>query len=358
MRILQIIPNLGCGGAEHFVCDLAIELNNQGQQCDILTLYDIESDNGILSKMAGFVNVYSIQKKSGFQFSTFVKILKFIRKGEYDIVNAHVAAIKYILLACLFHRTSKYYATIHSDAKFEAGYSIEKFSRIIMFKLKLCKAITISEESNQSFNEFYNVKGNLIYNGVSDFVSSDNHIPIRMDKKDIIFFHPASCQEVKNQRMLFNAFKRLEQLYPNVYLYWAGANGVFLELFKSLEPLITGHIKYIGMVNNVRDYLKEADAMCLSSKIEGMPITIIEAFSVGCVPICTPVGGCKNMIKDGENGILSKEVTEDAYFDALKRFVNLSDIDLLSLKKNSQLAFDKYNIHSCANNYLQLYSSK
>ena len=33
---------------------------------------------------------------------------------------------------------------------------------------------------------------------------------------------------------------------------------------------------------------------------EAFPISIIEAFSVGCPVLCTPVGGIVNMIKDGE----------------------------------------------------------
>ena len=48
--------------------------------------------------------------------------------------------------------------------------------------------------------------------------------------------------------------------------------------------------------DGVRDYMIAADAMCLSSKMEGMPMTIIEAFSVGLPALCTPVGGCSSKL--------------------------------------------------------------
>ncbi len=34
--------------------------------------------------------------------------------------------------------------------------------------------------------------------------------------------------------------------------------------------------------------------------LRGMPVTLIECFAVGAIPVCTPVGGIVNVIRDGE----------------------------------------------------------
>lgn len=59
-----------------------------------------------------------------------------------------------------------------------------------------------------------------------------------------------------------------------------GRNDSDITLYKSLIPYMVKQFKYIGPVAHVRDYLAQADAMCLSSKMEGMPMTIIEAFQL------------------------------------------------------------------------------
>ncbi len=52
------------------------------------------------------------------------------------------------------------------------------------------------------------------------------------------------------------------------------------------------------------EYLKMGDAYALCSSYEGMPISLIEAIGVGCIPVCTPVGGIVDVVHNGENGFL------------------------------------------------------
>ena len=48
-------------------------------------------------------------------------------------------------------------------------------------------------------------------------------------------------------------------------------------------------IQLLGELHNPLEYLKMGDAYALCSSYEGMPISLIEAIGVGCVPVCTPV---------------------------------------------------------------------
>ena len=50
-----------------------------------------------------------------------------------------------------------------------------------------------------------------------------------------------------------------------------------------------------------------------------MPVTLLEALSVGCIPICSPVGGIVNVVKHGVNGLLSKDSTEEEYYLTVKK---------------------------------------
>lgn len=102
--------------------------------------------------------------------------------------------------------------------------------------------------------------------------------------------------------------------------------------------------------------MAKADAICLSSLKEGMPMSIIEAFSVGCIPITTPVGGCVNMIENAINGFISQDMSLDAYVKAIESVINLSNIEKQSMKQAGIRTFsEKYSIQTCVDNYIKLY---
>lgn len=356
MKVLQVIPNLGSGGAENFVVELTNELIRQGYDCDVLTLFDVDLKNNLRKKLNSDAKISSIGKRIGLDLKCYFKLYRFIKKGNYDIVHAHVGAIPYLLLSTLLLRKIKFVATIHSEARREAGKSIGKWNRFIMFQHGFCTPVTISEESKSSFDKYYKMNAKMVNNGVSDYVASED-VEIRDNANQLIFIHPASCQKVKNQELLFKAFSKLSSDYPNVKLLWLGSNKNFHDLYDSLMKFFPNCAQYIGVVPNVRDYLAKADAMCLSSKMEGMPMTIIEAFSVGCPPLCTPAGGIVNMIRDGENGLLSDDLEVESYYKMLKSFCDLSKEDRERMKKNAKKSFANYSIEVCAKNYLQIYQS-
>ena len=310
MKILQVIPLLGFGGAEHFTIGLANELIRQGYECDILTLFDIDKNNSLLNKLSPKAHHCSLHKKFGLDLGCYQKLYKFIKKGGYNVVHVHVGAIPYILLSTLLLKNVKFVATIHSEAKREAGRNIMKWSRFFMFRHHLITPVTISEESKKSFDEYYKMDAPMVYNGVPQYRGKGIE-QLRDNDKQLLFIHPASCQKVKNQELLIKAFAKLIKDYPNAKMLWLGSNESFKSLYETLVPYMVPQFKYVGCVPNVCDYLVQADAMCLSSSMEGMPMTIIESFSVGCPALCTPVGGILNMIEDGDNGMLSKSLSSD-----------------------------------------------
>lgn len=357
MRILQIIPTLETGGAEHFVFELSNELCRQGHSVELLTLFETAEDNPLRQRLDKSIKVTSLKKKKGLEPRIFYSVWQFIHRRKFDVVHGHVGAIKYMLFASLFCRKVKFVATIHSEARREAGKSIDKWARKLMFGLKRCVPVTISEESEKSFEEFYGRNGVMIRNGVGPY-TQEKAILLRDNENQIVFLHPASCQRVKNQELLLKGFNRLLDEGVDAKLVWVGSNETFIDLFRSLEPLMKRNVSFLGVVNNVRDYMVAADAMCLSSKMEGMPMTIIEAFSVGLPVLCTPVGGCVDMVKPGKNGYLSDDMTEDSYFRMMKSFVELSKEDRSKMSVDALASFANYSIENCAKRYLQVYGSR
>lgn len=98
-------------------------------------------------------------------------------------------------------------------------------------------------------------------------------------------------------------------------------------------------------------------AMCLPSIWEGLPVTLLEAFSVGCIPICSNVGGIPDVVSSGYNGILSSSPSEEDYYQAMKEFLLLSNEDIGRLSDNCRVSFENYNIVNTVTTYIKTYKS-
>ncbi|HEY2867935.1 MAG TPA: glycosyltransferase family 4 protein, partial [Gaiellales bacterium] len=65
-----------------------------------------------------------------------------------------------------------------------------------------------------------------------------------------------------------------------------------------------GAVQAIGYRADALDVIGAADALCLTSTVEALPMTVLEAMSLGRPVVATAVGGVGEAVADGETGIL------------------------------------------------------
>lgn len=361
MKILHIHPSMGGGGIEAMICALVNEMS-KSNDVTLCTIYSPKKNDVFEQKLSASVHRISLGKnKEGFSVKEIFKIYNVIRNGNYDVVHIHGFFYYYALSVLLLHKKVKFVYTIHSDAAKENSVwdrrliALKKFS----FRHGLIHPVTISKESKRSFTAFYGLDSTLIYNGIPEYVTNDKTDKLRefrLTNKTKLFLHPGRISTPKNQVVLVKAFERLVKDGLDVVLLIAGSKQD-LQIWERIEPYLSKHIVYLGERNDVRDLLSEADAFCLPSIWEGMPVTLLEAISVGCIPICSPVGGIPEVVMNGVNGFLSENSSEDAYFQTLKHFMSLSDSDITKLREHCLDSFKKYQISEVAKKYIEVYNS-
>lgn len=129
--------------------------------------------------------------------------------------------------------------------------------------------------------------------------------------------------------------RRVKKQIPSaVFNYLGGEGDVNLTDIK--EYLDDGSINYLGVVNDVRQYLEDCSVFVLPTYREGLPVSIIEAESVGRAIITTNAVGAKETVKNGYNGFLVEtknldELTEKAIY----LLENKEQIELMG--KNSRI---------------------
>ena len=96
-----------------------------------------------------------------------------------------------------------------------------------------------------------------------------------------------------------------------------------------------------------------SDAFIIPSLMDNLPNTVLESLMCGTPVIGFPVGGIPDMVIDGENGILAKEISVQALQEAMCLFFETSDgFDINKIRKD---AINRYDLSIQAKKYIRLF---
>ena len=60
-------------------------------------------------------------------------------------------------------------------------------------------------------------------------------------------------------------------------------------------------------------FYNQLDVFAVASRHEGEPLTLVEAMAAGCFPVCYDAGIVPELITHGENGLILKERSPEAF---------------------------------------------
>ena len=361
MKILEIIPQLSSGGGERFVVDLCNELSKE-HDVTLMVLHSLDKVDFYLKEVSNNVRVVSMNKRMGLDIGLLFRVYRYIRREKPDVVHTHLRAIMYIAFAIMRKHGVMHCHTVHNAADKEAGGSfISSGMRKFCFHHGWITPITISAESLHSFRKYYGMDAPMIFNGrnvdagmlVSDEVK-EQFKQYRHTNKTRVLISLARIDPVKRQTLLARVVMRLKREgYDLTVLFIGGERDA--QMTAELRSYNDEAIQLLGELHNPLEYLKMGDAYALCSSYEGMPISLIEAIGVGCIPVCTPVGGIVDVVHNGENGFLSDGIGEESYYKTVKRFLSLTDVQLKDMKQKALATYGPFSMYECARNYVRLF---
>jgi glycosyltransferase involved in cell wall biosynthesis len=124
----------------------------------------------------------------------------------------------------------------------------------------------------------------------------------------------------------------------------------------SLEDNKPALVQFTGWQTQVDGVLAGLDLVCLSSKNEGTPVSLIEAQAAGKYILTTNVGGVADILEP-QNGVTIEPQNEKAYCEALLTIVN--DLEKLNAQavNSQQLIIQKFSYHRLVKDMDNLYLS-
>lgn len=349
------------GGIESVICSIAGEMARQGHDVTVCSIYRPKQDDIFWYQLPENVHRDTLGKETtGFSLREVFAVYRYIRRGHFDVVQLH-GFLYYFFFAVVMLPRQRFFYTFHSDARRENFKWDARFFPLkkLVFRLGLVRAITISPASQQSFRDLYGCSSSLCENGIPMPAVDDSPNVVdeaRLTPSTRVFLHPGRITEAKNQLVLVRVFRRLIEEGQDVVLLIVGKEEDD-AILQQLRPYFSDRIRYLGLRTDVPSLLARADAMCLPSVWEGLPITLLECLAVGCIPVCSPVGGIVNVVEDGRNGLLSASSAEDDYYRAMRRFLVLDADGVARMKQQVRASFQPYHISHTVEKYLAAYAA-
>jgi glycosyltransferase involved in cell wall biosynthesis len=102
--------------------------------------------------------------------------------------------------------------------------------------------------------------------------------------------------------------------------------------------------------------LPRADIVCMPSYREGLPRVLIEAAACGLPMVSTDVPGCREIVRDGENGYLVPPRDGPATADAITRLVADADARRRMGENSRALALKDYAVDDFVARTLAVYA--
>ncbi len=113
-----------------------------------------------------------------------------------------------------------------------------------------------------------------------------------------------SLTPVKNHAGLIEAFADVRRRLPRARLAIAGIGELREELQRRASALPPGAVTLLGERRDVARLLAAADVFVLSSRSEGLSLSLVEAHAMGRSSLATDVGGNGEVLQHGITGLL------------------------------------------------------
>jgi glycosyltransferase involved in cell wall biosynthesis len=306
MRILLVVTNADLAGAPIHVRDLALRLDQWGHSVHVVfgengPVRDQLQAEGIATDCVPTLrsNIHPLQ-----DIASWRALSAIARRVQPDVLHLHSSKAGLVgrLVAWRLGLPAVY--TVHGWG-FGPGrrWHVALFVRLTEW---LCRPFTrryiaVSHTDRRIGARALALNADricTIYNGTA-FVAK----PHLADSRRLSLIMVARNDHPKDYPTFFKALARAD--FDEAMVVGHGTDApLFIAQARELLGAKVDRVKFLGARSDVEILLEQANVMVLSSRFEGLPISLIEAMSKGLALLGSRVGGVPELVEDGVNGWL------------------------------------------------------
>ena len=143
---------------------------------------------------------------------------------------------------------------------------------------------------------------------------------------EIVIGNIAALTDHKGQVYLVDAAPRVIERFPNARFFIVGEGELRPMLQERIDRLgLGGKMILTGFLRDVGDALAAMDLFVLSSHLEGLCTSLLDAMIMRVPVVATRTGGVPDVVKDGTNGYLAEPRNPEQLADCIIRLLEDRD---------------------------------
>lgn len=297
-----------------------------------------------------------------------IELIKIYRTEHPDIV--HHVAMKPVLYGTTAARIAKIPIIINALAGL--GYvfiSNRSRANILRFLISVAFRLTLNSQNTKLIIQNPDDFEFLVTSGL---VKPDNVTLIKGSGVDTCEFVPAPEHEGEPiillvSRMLWD--KGVKEFVDSAKLLVEGGTRARFVLIGRNDPANPtsiptstleswqnqNYVEWWGYREDIPAVLQKSHVVCLPSYREGLPKVLIEAAACGRPIVTTDTPGCREIVRDGENGFCVPIRDANALAKAIRRLIDDPGLRKKMGKRGREIALKEFSVDKIISETLALY---
>ncbi|WP_439677393.1 glycosyltransferase [Embleya sp. MST-111070] len=321
VRVLWLAKGLGRGGAEQLLVNCARHLDDERYEVEVA--YVLPWKDALVPTLRGLgITVHCL----GGGRSWPLRLRTLVRARGYGLIHTHmpVPAVAARVVGAgvpIVHTEHNMWPRYRRPTRLANAWTYRRNSGVIAVSSAVAESIVPGRLRP-------GVSPTVIHHGpdLGDAFAGPGareraRRMLDLDQDAFIVGTVANFTPKKDQLGLLDAHARVRDRHPGALLVLIGSGPLEATLRERANRAdLKGSVVFTGSRGDVPTLLSAFDVFALSSRQEGLPVSLMEAMTVGLPSVVTAVGGMPEIVTDGIEGVVVPPGDPRAFGDALASF--------------------------------------
>lgn len=211
----------------------------------------------------------------------------------------------------------------------------------LMYRTAVKKAKTVFFENDFNAAEFVDRKicpksQQTVLNGAGVDLEDYAAVPYPSEEGGVHLLYLGRIMKEKGVGELFQVAPKIKEKYGDKVVF--DVVGFFEDEYKELVEDLgeKGVIVFHGFQPDPKPYYAMSHAVLLPSYHEGMSNVLLESAATARALITTDIPGCREAVREGENGFLCKKEDTQTLKTCMEKFLDLTEQERCEMGQNSR----------------------
>jgi len=369
VNVLQILGGSAYGGGTEMIHAIVTSLLNAGYSVTLVAT-DAKTQKQFAKLGIDVVSIPQMRRAVNpiFDVISLVKLIRLIRAGDYDVVHTHTSK------AGLLGRFAAWVSGVPVIIHHVHGFAFHEFSgRISRWLYRAleraaahwCHSIVSvnNEDREEALRLGIGKHGQVITieNGVNQErfdQSADSSLVRRelgIDSSGYLVGFIGRLSAQKNPATFLRAAKSISTRIPDAHFVLAGEGPDMERMQQLARDLSVPNVHFLGFRRDIPEILAAMDLFVLTSRWEGLPISVLEAMAAGKSIVATNIKGTRELLVDRKSGLLVPAGDPTATACAIAEMYQSPDLARCCAKNASEKAANCYTENRMQKRILRLY---